>query len=373
MTLAPSHAAPNAPLLLSSFSQTPLAPAAHDFPDWPAGWYVLADSAELNSLRPIAVEVIGRRLACYRRADDRRVVALDASCWHMGADLSQGRIVEYGRGIECPFHGWQFAPGGRCQHIPSQSSIPPDANVRSYPTAERAGRTFVFLGAVRPPFPLPFFDGVEPADLIAARPFELHVTCPWWIVGTNGFDVQHFAGAHERRLVAVPRVGTPHPAARRIFATFDVCGRHWRDRLTRRFSGSRVTMDVTMWSGTLAFVIARFHSAASAEDDPRLNTYGMTEIRPGPDDPRQRSIVRVTIFRHRRRRAPRWLDRLDATIRRNFVRAFLESDVRLLDGVRYQPSHLIAADQIMIDYLRWLAPISRGELAAPTSFSEELS
>jgi hypothetical protein len=124
-------------------------------------------------------------------------------------------------------------------------------------------------------------------------------------------------------------------------------------------------MDTTVWSGTLAFVMAHFHNSDSLPGGlndvaPRVTSYGMTEIRPLSIDPHQQSLVRVTIF-GRRRRGWRALDQLDVLVKRHFIRAFLRPDTQLLDDARYDPDHLIHADRQMAAYLQWLVTASRGE------------
>ncbi|HKQ79827.1 MAG TPA: Rieske 2Fe-2S domain-containing protein [Blastocatellia bacterium] len=336
------------------------APPADAFPDWPNGWYALASSDQLGR-KPLGIDLLGRRLVCYRAASGQPVI-MDARCWHLGADLSDGSVI--GDRIACPFHGWRYGPSGQCESIPAQADPPRCAKQQTYYATERVGRVFIFPAA-RATYPLPFFTATDPDELIAAPPFEFVLRCPWWLIGTNGFDLQHFSAAHDRRLLSPPFVESPHPAARRIVATFEVCGDSWRDHLTRRLAGRRVTMDTTVWSGTLAFVMAHFHNSDSLPSGlndiaPRVTSYGMTEIRPLSTDLNQQSLVRVTIFR-RRRRGRRALDHFDVRIKRHFIRAFLKPDTRLLDDARYDPDHLIHADREMAAYLQWLGGASRGE------------
>jgi phenylpropionate dioxygenase-like ring-hydroxylating dioxygenase large terminal subunit len=329
------------------------APPAEAFPQWPTGWYVAARSAEVGS-KPLGIDLFGGRLVCYRTTTGEPVV-MDARCWHMGADLSAGSLE--GDQVVCPFHGWRYGPSGQCEHTPAQPDNPACARQQTYQTVERSDRLFVFPSA-EAAYPLPFFGEVEPADLIAAPTFEFVVNCPWWLIGTNAFDIQHFAAAHDRRLLGEPVLESPHPSARRIVTMLQVCGTNWRDRLTRVFAGPRVTMDVTVWSGTLAFVIARFHSTRSGGGP---TSYGMTEIRPAGSPADKRSLVRVTIFRSRRL-GLQALDWIDVRIKRHFVRSFLQTDTVSLDGSRYDSDHLIEADLQMINYLRWLVVASGGDL-----------
>ena len=334
------------------------APPAEAFPEWPSGWYVVAQSCQLTR-RPIAVELFGRRLVCFRSADENPVV-MDAKCWHLGADLSTGNVV--GDQIVCPFHGWRYGVSGKCEHIPSQSEIPDCARQRNYCATDFAGHVFVYP-ASQSDYPLPFFEGTDSSDLVAAPSFEFVIGCPWWLVGTNGFDFQHFDGPHNRRLVSQPSIEATHPAACRIVATFEVCGQDLRDRLTRRFAGSRVTMDLTVWSGTLAFVMAHFHDPLRSGSGVRGTTsYGMTEICPVASAPDKKSQVRVTIFRQRRQGLG-LLDWFDVRLKRYFIRAFLRPDTLLLDGAAYNPDHLIESDIQMIAYLRWLVLASRNQTA----------
>jgi nitrite reductase/ring-hydroxylating ferredoxin subunit len=339
--------------LVSQTPQTALdcsAPPAQAFPEWPPGWYSIGESHQITR-KPIGLDLFGRPLVHFRSVDGRAVV-MDAKCWHMGADLSEGQLVR--DQIVCGFHGWQYTSSGNCVHIPGQNEIPACARQRTYCTAEYAGRVFVFPES-QSEYPLPFFSDVNPRELVAAPSFEFVIDCPWWLVGSNGFDLQHFAGPHHRRLLGPPMIESEHPAARRLRATFEVCGENCRDRLTRRFAGRYVTMDVTVWSGILAFVIARFHRKLNCTSDPpSAISYGMTEVRPTSSSPEKQSLVRVTIF-SARHSSLGLLDQLAARTKRNFIRAFLKPDTLLLNGAQYNPTHLIDADRPMVDYLRWLA------------------
>ena len=98
-------------------------------PDTPCGqlmrryWQPAALLAEFDpaldprmALRPVkAVRLLGQNLVLFKDALGSWGL-LDRDCAHRGADLSFGRLEPSaeGGGLRCPFHGWKFAPDGRC-------------------------------------------------------------------------------------------------------------------------------------------------------------------------------------------------------------------------------------------------------------------
>src|SRR4051794_13996035 len=108
------------------------APDADRFPAYPVSWYLFGTSRDVTG-KPIARDVLGRRLVAYRTAAGLPVI-LDARCSHFGADLAQGCVI--GDRLQCPFHHWQYGPDGRCAHIPAQERIPAAAQQAAFPVVE---------------------------------------------------------------------------------------------------------------------------------------------------------------------------------------------------------------------------------------------
>jgi phenylpropionate dioxygenase-like ring-hydroxylating dioxygenase large terminal subunit len=317
------------------------------FPQIPHGWYYLCAARDLRR-GPVGLELGSRKYVAFRDAGGAAAV-LDGRCSHMGADLARGRVT--GGSLHCPLHDWQYDGGGRCVRIPEADEIPPFARQTGYPAAEIGGHV-IFHNAPTAAFPMPFYDGVTPAELLPATPFEFIVGTPWYMVGANAFDLQHFRIAHDRTLLDEPVVESPSPFARRITATYQVTGAGWRDELTRRFSGPQVRMSITVWAGTNILVTAAFA---------RTTSYGMVFVRPlGETRTHLRTIVWVP--RRRGALARAIIDPLDAFIRRRFIRAFMADDATRSDGIRYNPATLIAADRTLADYMDWLAAL--GDRAA---------
>jgi phenylpropionate dioxygenase-like ring-hydroxylating dioxygenase large terminal subunit len=322
-----------------------IAPAADCFPDHPTSWYLFCRSRDL-ARRPYSRELLGRRLVAFR-TETGGLAVLDGRCAHLGADLGAGCVR--GESIECAFHRWQYGSNGHCTAIPAKPQAAPQFRLGSYPVVERHGFVFVFNGP-EALFPLPFFPDADPDKFIASEPFDEVLLCPWWMIGANVFDVQHFRAAHDRKLIDLPTVDCPSPYARRISANFTVLGDTLRDRLVRRFAGDRVRMTFTDWCGNIIFATPTFR---------RTTSYGMLITEPlGPGRVHVHGIVFVP--RSRSRIGRNLVDPFRARIRRYFIKAFLQSDARLgRKGLSYNPAGLYDCDGELIRYFDWLAQVSK--------------
>ncbi|OFB35870.1 hypothetical protein BA059_27400 [Mycolicibacterium sp. (ex Dasyatis americana)] len=116
---------------------------------FPRGWFMVAEGSAVTS-EPISAHFFGEDVVLYRGASG--VVAMvGAYCAHMGTHLARsthsftvtsGHHVD-GDSIRCPFHGWAYAPDGKCTDIPYFGGpIPRLARVRSWPVQERYGIVF---------------------------------------------------------------------------------------------------------------------------------------------------------------------------------------------------------------------------------------
>src|ERR1043165_6140701 len=183
----------------------------NQFPTIPASWFYLGALNELTN-GPVGSCLSGRDFVGYKTGTDA-VAVLSGRCSHSGARLSNGSVK--GERLVCPLHGWEYGPDGVCKRIPAGDEIPGFARQVSYPVEVRGGRVF-FFSRPKARFPLPFFEGVTANELLPAKSFDLIAEAPWYFVGANGFDIQHFRMAHDRMLIGEPEVSSPSAFARRI-------------------------------------------------------------------------------------------------------------------------------------------------------------
>jgi len=129
-------------------------------------WYVAKPAADVKD-QPVGARMLGRNFVLFRDQSGN-AVCLSGVCPHRGIDLAQGKCEPDGT-IGCPFHAWRFDSTGKCTKIPSNKDpvgdIPDAARVDSYPTEEKYGYIWVFLGDdlenATPIFDMPEFDDPE--------------------------------------------------------------------------------------------------------------------------------------------------------------------------------------------------------------------
>ena len=123
-------------------------------PGTPAGelfrryWQPAALSAELPERdgAPVRVRLLGEDLIAFRDTQGR-VGLVDAYCPHRRAPLFFGRNEECG--LRCVYHGWKFDADGNCVDLPSEPADSPmkhGIRIKAYPTVERGGIVWAYLG-----------------------------------------------------------------------------------------------------------------------------------------------------------------------------------------------------------------------------------
>jgi phenylpropionate dioxygenase-like ring-hydroxylating dioxygenase large terminal subunit len=115
---------------------------------------LLSDEVPEPDSPPVRVRLLGEDLVAFRDTDGK-VGLLDNYCPHRRASLFFGRNEECG--LRCVYHGWKFDTDGNCVDMPSEpaeSNFKDKVKVTAYPTVERGGAIFIYMGPVekQPPF-----------------------------------------------------------------------------------------------------------------------------------------------------------------------------------------------------------------------------
>ena len=167
-----------------------------------AHWHPVAALADVQA-QPLAVQLLDQPLVLWR--DDAGAVhAWADQCPHRGARLSLGRVCA-GR-LECPYHGWQFAPSGQCVRVPALPDFVPPAGHAARVFAVQVWCELVWVclqpgmtGANGGPagHALPQFEAEADARLrkINCGPYDVATSAPRIV--ENFLDMAHFGFVHE--------------------------------------------------------------------------------------------------------------------------------------------------------------------------------
>ncbi|WP_408952128.1 Rieske 2Fe-2S domain-containing protein [Lysobacter sp. Hz 25] len=141
--------------------------------------------------KPLAAVLLGKPLVIYKIRGE--VVVADDRCPHRGEMLSAGAVSE--AGLQCPYHGLQFAHLGACARIPAHPQV---QNLRrfdlhSYQTVESNGLLWTSLGAGT------FYDlgperETESQRLVVAPPVNVNASAGRQVEGF--MDISHLPFVH---------------------------------------------------------------------------------------------------------------------------------------------------------------------------------
>jgi phthalate 4,5-dioxygenase oxygenase subunit len=144
---------------------------------------------------PLRVRLLGEDLIGYRTTSGA-VGLIQNACPHRGASLFFGRNEE--EGLRCVYHGWKFDVNGNCVDMPSEpaeSNFRSKVHARAYPTHERNGIIWAYMGTRETPPPLPDIE----ANILAKGAHEisvLHRPCNWMQGWEGEMDTVHAAFLH---------------------------------------------------------------------------------------------------------------------------------------------------------------------------------
>jgi phthalate 4,5-dioxygenase len=95
---------------------------------------------------PVRIRLLGENLIAFRDTNGS-VGLVQNHCPHRGASLFFGRNEECG--LRCVYHGWKFDTSGNCVDMPNEpaeSDFKHKVKAVAYPTRERGGIIWVYMG-----------------------------------------------------------------------------------------------------------------------------------------------------------------------------------------------------------------------------------
>jgi phenylpropionate dioxygenase-like ring-hydroxylating dioxygenase large terminal subunit len=143
--------------------------------------------------RPMRLRLLCEDLVAFR-ATSGQVGIMAHNCPHRGASLFFGRNEE--EGLRCVYHGWKFDVSGKCVDMPNEpaeSNFKDKVRAIAYPTQERNGMVWVYMG---PRETLPPLPDIEPNMMDDCRVQVGARNCNWLQALEGDIDTSHLAFLH---------------------------------------------------------------------------------------------------------------------------------------------------------------------------------
>src|ERR1700704_2031945 len=142
---------------------------------------------------PVRVRLLGEDLVAFRDTNGQ-VGVLQNNCPHRGASLFFGRNEE--AGLRCAYHGWKFDTAGNCVDMPNEpveSDFRTKVKAVAFPTQERGGIVWAYLGPRKEPPPLPDLEGNM---LPGATAWAYQQAANWFQILEGHIDTAHVSFLH---------------------------------------------------------------------------------------------------------------------------------------------------------------------------------
>jgi phenylpropionate dioxygenase-like ring-hydroxylating dioxygenase large terminal subunit len=154
---------------------------------------MLTEEAPNPDSDPVRILMLGEQLIAFRDSHGK-VGLIQNNCPHRGASLFFGRNEE--AGLRCVYHGWKFDVDGHCIDMPNEpaeSDFKSKVKAVAYPTVERGGIVWAYLGPRQTPPPLPDLEGNM---LPGAQAWAYQQSANWFQILEGHIDTAHVSFLH---------------------------------------------------------------------------------------------------------------------------------------------------------------------------------
>jgi len=154
---------------------------------------------------PVRVRLLSENLVAFRDTSGR-VGLLAELCPHRRASLWLGRNEE--GGLRCVYHGWKYDVTGQCVHQMNEPvSFADRITTTAYPTCERGGVVWTYMGPPEHTPPAPDFEYLR-VSAAHRSVTKVREECNWVQAVEGGIDTSHAPILH-RSLSANAESGNP--------------------------------------------------------------------------------------------------------------------------------------------------------------------
>lgn len=281
--------------------------------------------------------LMGRELVLYRPQVQKKVVALDGYCPHMGAALAQGQVN--GNHLRCPLHHWQFDPTGQCVEIPAcgqHKEFMAAAKLRPWPTAEHYGMIWVWTGD-QPKYPPPYVPELAGVDCDVAFSYRFERSCHPHVLMINAIDAHHFNSVHMLPLEVTFKATALHDNALCLDNVTRGGEASRFVKLIRPFYRNEVTYKMCYWYGSTGTVTVgpdffHFHI--------------MFVLRPTPEGSTEGWTLLITPKRF----AGRVINPIVLWITRQVAAYFATGDIQVFQGIKFDFKTPLQADRSIVQF-----------------------
>ena len=154
---------------------------------------LLSEELPNSDSDPKRILMLGEQLIAFRDTNGK-VGLIQNNCPHRGASLFFGRNEE--AGIRCVYHGWKFDIEGNCIDMPNEpaeSDFKSKVKATAYPTVERGGIVWAYLGPRKEPPRLPDLEGNM---LPGAQAWAYQQSANWFQILEGHIDTAHVSFLH---------------------------------------------------------------------------------------------------------------------------------------------------------------------------------
>lgn len=229
--------------------------------------------------RPLRVKLLGEDLVLFR-TQSGQLGLVGSFCPHRLAPLFFGRVED--DGVRCPYHGWKFAPDGKClemPNIPAELAFTERIHHPGYPCVERGGIIWTYMGRASDRPGLPDLEFLRVGD--DDRQYRMFFQeCNYLQVLEGGIDPTHVMWLH-----------SPYDLADEALTATNQPDQH---RVAQR-SGARTPLDVAMADTVGGFTYGAKRPAGDGKSLWRINQFIMPfyTMPPGGDQKQARAYIPV--------------------------------------------------------------------------------